>query len=182
MKTWATTEQRAPLAKHLCIGILMLGLAGCNDEIGVYPKAGDAFPVDALGDTRSIDGDPLDLRGKTLLINFWATWCAPCREEMPLLQDLSDSLDPERFRVIGISVDEDTNLIREFLLQYGIRFQNLQDREFRLASSLLGIETYPQTYIVSRDGIITERIGEVITQREEVSRRLREADSGMAKQ
>lgn len=152
----------ARFVHFLCIGLLMQGLVGCSDTDTPAPGAGAAFPLDALGQARRINEGEIDLEGKTLLINFWATWCEPCRGEMPVLQQLSDSLDPERFAVIGVSVDEDSNLIREFMLQYKIRFHNFQDDNFRIASDLLGIQTYPQTFIVSPQGVITRRINEVL--------------------
>jgi len=150
------------LAKALCIGLLMQGLTGCKDVEKPYPGIGEAFPLSTFEQMTRIDKRDIDIEGKTLLINFWATWCAPCREEMPVLQKLSDSLDPEGFAVIGISVDEDRNLIREFLLQYEIRFPNYQDDKLRLASELLGIKTFPETFIVSPRGVITRRISEAL--------------------
>lgn len=166
MNTFALNLQQqgqGQLSKMLCIGLLVQGLAGCSDVGKQSPMAGDAFPLSALDQITNISGGEIDFKGKTLLINFWATWCAPCRSEMPDLQKLSDSLDAERFIVIGVSVDEDSNLIREFLLQYKIKFQNFQDEKFRLASEQLGIKTYPETFIVSPRGVITRRISEAIS-------------------
>jgi peroxiredoxin len=94
---------------------------------------------------------------------------------MPDLQKLSDSLDAEHFAVIGISVDNDSNLIREFLLQYKINFRNFQDENFRLASQQLGIKTYPETFIVSPRGIITRRISEAISRDQNIMKQLLEA-------
>ena len=81
---------------------------------------------------------------------------------MPDLQQFNDSLDKERYAVIGISVDDDINLVREFLLQHKIRFPIFQDTDLRLATELLGIETYPDTFIVSPQGTITKRISGII--------------------
>ena len=150
------------LVKVLCIGLLMQGLTSCMDAEKPYPGTGETFPLSALEQMTPVGKSNIDIEGKTLLINFWATWCAPCREEMPALQKLSDSLDPERFVVIGISVDKDRNLIREFILQYGIGFPNFQDDKLRLASDLLGIITFPETFIVSPRGVITRRISEAL--------------------
>ncbi|MDH3635711.1 MAG: TlpA family protein disulfide reductase [Gammaproteobacteria bacterium] len=150
------------LARALCIGLLMQGLTGCQDAEKPQPGTGDAFPLSLFEKMIPVDNGNVDTEGKILLINFWATWCAPCREEMPALQELSDTLDPERFAVIGISVDEDRNLIREFMLQYEIRFPVYQDDKFRLAGELLGIKTFPETFIVSPQGLITRRISEAL--------------------
>jgi thiol-disulfide isomerase/thioredoxin len=103
------------------------------------------------------DNSP-DLEGKTLVVNFWATWCLPCRKEMPDLQRLSDTMDEHRFKVIGVSVDEDKNLMREFLLQQKIRFDNYHDVDRHLARDLLKVRAYPETFIISPQGIIIRRI------------------------
>lgn len=168
-------QRNSQLAKLLCIGLLVQGLIGCSDAVERFPAAGEIFPLSTLNQITTISGGELDFEGKTLLINFWATWCAPCRSEMPELQKLSDSLDAQRFAVIGISVDEDSNLIREFLLQYKIDFRNFKDQNFRLASEQLGIKTYPETFIVSPRGTITRRISEAISSDQNIMRQLLEA-------
>lgn len=155
-------QRNRRLAKLLCMGLLIQGLTACQDAEKPYPSAGEAFPLSAIELMTPVAGSGINFEGKTLLINFWATWCTPCREEMPALQQLSDSLDPERFAVIGISVDQDPNLIREFMLHYDIRFPVFQDDKLQLASELLLIETFPETFVVSPQGVITRRIGEAL--------------------
>ena len=146
------------------ISILLLlatsinSLAGCSDPKQGYPGVGEAFPLLALSEIEPLDGRDVELGDKILLINFWATWCSPCRKEMPDLQRLSETLDRDRFVVIGISVDEDSNLVREFLLEYQIRFANYQDQDQLLASRLLGIQAFPETYIVAPGGLILNRV------------------------
>ncbi|MGB5328896.1 MAG: TlpA disulfide reductase family protein [Gammaproteobacteria bacterium] len=149
-------------SKMICIGLMLQGLTGCTDNSSKFPVSGQSFPLSALKQLKNVRGDEVDLSNKILLINFWATWCAPCRSEMPDLQLLSDRLDQNRYAVIGVSVDDDINLVREFLLQHQIRFPIFQDDNFRLASELLGIETYPDTFIVSPQGTITKRINGII--------------------
>jgi len=95
---------------------------------------------------------------KTLVVNFWASWCPPCRKEMPALQGLDDAMDRQHFRVIGVSVDEDKNLMREFLIQHQIHFDNFHDADRHLAFELLGIRNYPETFIISPEGLIVMRI------------------------
>jgi len=149
-------------SKLLCLGLLLQGLAGCSDNNVKLLGVGQPFPLSALKQLENVHGEKVDFSNKTLLINFWATWCTPCRSEMPDLQRLIDSLDPDRFAVIGISVDDDINLVREFLLQHQIRFPIFQDTESRLAVDLLGIEAFPDTFIVSPQGTITKRISGII--------------------
>jgi len=147
----------------ICIGLVLQGLAGCSDNSAKLPSVGQYFPLSSLKQLKNVRGDEVDFNNKTLLINFWATWCTPCRREMPDLQQLNDVLDQDRYAVIGVSVDDDINLVREFLLQHQIRFPIFQDDNFRLASELLGIEAYPDTFIVSPQGIITKRINRIIS-------------------
>ncbi|RLA08298.1 MAG: hypothetical protein DRQ59_13985 [Gammaproteobacteria bacterium] len=142
----------------LLIGVLVQNLSGCAEKKQGYPKAGDAFPLTALNQIKILGNKAPELNNKTLLINFWATWCTPCRKEMPHLQKLSEALDQDKFAVIGISVDDDANLVKEFLLQYKIRFINFQDENLEIASRLLGIQAFPETFIVAPSGVIIKRI------------------------
>lgn len=138
---------------------LLLGLAGCGEApVPPGPHVGAPFPSLTVP---ALDGPPLDLaayRGRVLVLNVWATWCAPCREEMPSLQRLSERFDPERLVVVGLTVDEDTNLAREFLLKYGIRFPIASDPAGGVAEGLLGVTAYPDTFVVAPDGTLAERI------------------------
>lgn len=131
----------------------MLALLGCDAE---PPAPGLGLSL-AQVSLPALDGASVSLaqfRDKVLVLNFWATWCGPCREEMPALQALSEQLDPERFRVIGVNVDQDLNLVREFVLKYGINFLQLTDVSMAVSSGLIGVEFYPQTLIVDQQGVV----------------------------
>ncbi len=121
-------------------------------------KAGDVFPIETLQQLITTSNKPVDIKGKILIINFWATWCHPCREEMPSLQKLSDSLDKAQFQVIAISIDDDENLMQEFLIQNAITFNNYHDPKKILTQQQLNIQAYPETIIVAPDGIIIKRV------------------------
>ena len=146
------------LSSLLFILIIVQGLSGCSDKIENYPEAGEQFPLSVLNQVNNLGDKKVNLKNKTLLINFWATWCAPCRKEMPDLQKLSVALDQSQFAVIGISVDDDANLVKEFLLRHKIRFTNFQDEKQKIASQLLNIQVFPETFIVSPTGTIIKRV------------------------
>ncbi len=139
--------------------IAWLALAACGEAPGPQgPRPGQPFPALVLP---ALDGPPVafgDYAGRVLVLNVWATWCGPCREEMPSLQRLSERFPPERLAVVGLTVDEDTHLAREFLLKYAIRFPSASDPAGAVAEGLLGVTAYPDTFIVGPDGTLVERV------------------------
>lgn len=96
--------------------------------------------------------------GKSVVLNVWATWCAPCRAELPSLQRLSEQLDPQRFAVIGLSVDKDPDFVREFLREVGVNYANYIDSSQHISSGVLGVDSFPQTFVIAPDGTIVEHI------------------------
>ena len=90
-------------------------------------------------------------KGKPLLINVWASWCGPCREEMPSLERLAHRYNGKEFNVIGISTDDDGNAALAFIRQSGVTFENFLD--YRLAlENMLGANTLPLTILVDAKG------------------------------
>jgi len=126
-------------------------------------ERGGARPSANLAELRltRLDGgsDSLALyAGKTLILNVWATWCAPCREELPALQRLSARLDPDRFVVAGLSIDTDPDFVREFLRDVGVDYVNYIDATRDVARPLLGIDSVPQTLLIGPEGTLRTRI------------------------
>jgi len=97
-----------------------------------------------------------DLRGRVVLVNFWATWCRPCEEEMPAMQRLYQALAGTGFELLAISVDEDPALVERFRDRLGLTFRILLDQDQRVAH---GWQTYrfPETLLVGPDGSVIER-------------------------
>ena len=99
---------------------------------------------------------PADFEGKTLLINFWATWCAPCRHEMPMLMDLQRNYASRGLQVIGIALD-DVQDAREFAQVYGITYPILLGAADVMDTSVAYGNTQgilPFSVLVDRDGIV----------------------------
>jgi peroxiredoxin len=99
---------------------------------------------------------PADFAGKTLLINFWATWCAPCRQEMPMLMDLQREYAPLGLQVIGIALDN-AESVRSFVDTFGITYPILLGEEDVFTTSAAYGNTegvLPYSVLVDRDGII----------------------------
>ena len=102
----------------------------------------------------SLDGPNLRLqeqRGRVVMINFWATWCGPCRVEMPHLSKLYEKYRGSGFTVLAVNIDEDPHKAASLAKQLGMRFPVLLDTEKKV-SRLYDLSTMPSTVLVDRDG------------------------------
>lgn len=98
-----------------------------------------------------------DLRGKVVVLNFWATWCAPCVEEMPSLNRLQAQIERQNGVVLGISVDVDAAAYQKFLIDHQITFPTYRDSSKGIATSY-GTFMYPETFIIDPKGKIVRKI------------------------
>jgi cytochrome c biogenesis protein CcmG, thiol:disulfide interchange protein DsbE len=122
-------------------------------ESSVAGKTAEDFPI-------QIDGKPAhlsDLRGKVVVVNFWASWCQPCVEEVPGLIELNKRLASRGGVVLGVSVDEDEAAYNQFLQQHGVNYLTYRDPSKKDAQDY-GTVIYPETYIIDRKGKIARKI------------------------
>lgn len=146
------SAQRRQLLRFALAGAATLLLPACSASSG--PTEGDLFPQI---DLPTLAGHAVPFTppaGIPLVINFWASWCEPCRDEMPSLERLSGLFRPEDLLVIGITVDSDVNLAREFGLHEKLSFPLLSDNGQALANGKLRIPVFPVTYLLQRDRTI----------------------------
>ncbi len=124
--------------------------------VAVGKKAPDFRVVDlATGDTVSLRGQ---YAGQVTLVNIWATWCGPCREEMPSMEAAYKELAPRGFKVAAVSIDEsDSEGVLAFGAEMGVTFDLLQDRsgEIQRVYQTTGV---PESFLLDRDGVIVKRI------------------------
>lgn len=136
-----------------CLLFAMVFCSACTKpppELKV--KVGEPFPRLSVSDLKN---NPVTLdfaSGKITVLNLWATWCGPCRHEMPSLDRLDKMLDETKFRVIGVSVDHDSHLVREFLIERKIYFENYLDKNMVNANNYIGVRVFPSTFFISSDG------------------------------
>jgi len=112
-----------------------------------HPSAPEFILQDVYGKQHALS----DYRGRVLVVNFWATWCGPCREEMPSMQRAADWLAKHDIPLIGIGVGETRNQVMAFLQDYPLRFPLLLDTN-NVAMKHWAAQTIPTTYVVNAQG------------------------------
>lgn len=144
-------------------------VAGVLTGATIMTKVGsEVAPVEVgavAPDFRAVNlasGDSVSLhaayRGKVTLVNIWATWCVPCRVEMPAMEQLYTSLAPRGFRIAAVSIDEGPpEDVRAFGRELHLSFDLLQDRSTRI-QQLYQTTGVPESFLLNRQGVIVKRI------------------------
>ena len=134
----------------LCLIVLASALSGAAD-LKLWPGG----PTPGL-ELQELDGRGhrlTDYRGKVVLVNFWATWCVPCRDEMPSIQHLKEKLAGRPFEVLAVNLDEPEARVRKFLTQIKVDFTVLLDPEKKVARAW-DARILPASFVVGPDGRI----------------------------
>lgn len=95
-------------------------------------------------------------RGQVVLVNFWATWCSPCLEELPSLMTLQERMKGRGVAVLGVSIDVDGDAYHRFLKLHDINFVTVRDPEQKVAA-MYGTTGWPETYIIDREGVLRRK-------------------------
>lgn len=145
-------ERRASaLALALLLSIAH-ALAWAQAELKPWTGPTAAPPIEL----KTLDGVPLalaDLRGKVVVVNFWATWCEPCVEEMPSMQRLRETLRGEPFEILGVNYQEGAARIRAFLQKVPVDFPIVRDTDGSVARAW-NARVFPSSYVVDGAGNI----------------------------
>ncbi|RXH55312.1 thioredoxin family protein [Granulicella sibirica] len=131
---------------------MVAAVTGC--ERGDHPSnIGKAAPQFVVSDgTRSVDLSKL--RGKVVVLNLWATWCAPCIQELPSLLEMHHDL-PDVV-IVAVSLDQDEDIYRKFLVQRHVDLETVRDESGRI-NALYGTAQIPETYVIDRDGVLRRK-------------------------
>jgi peroxiredoxin len=123
------------------------------EKLGVVPsrtiKDAPSFTLlDTHGETRSLK----KFRGKPVLLHFWATWCAPCQEELPALQRLYEDMGDDQFEIVAVNIDRgDPTKVLEYIDKYKLTFLNLLDPEQTVRKQYF-IRGLPTSYLIDSEG------------------------------
>ena len=130
----------------------MLLVAGCDR--GRHPEqVNTVAPAFSISDG-SQSADLSKLRGKVVVLNFWATWCPPCIEELPSLEELQRRMP--QVAVVAISTDEDEAAYKRFLTEHHVELTTVRDGQQRV-NALYGSFRYPETYVIDRNGMLRRK-------------------------
>ncbi len=143
--------QRGNASKNPLAGILNVAVEIGDQRFMRWHTPRDLPAItfqDEAGTTLSL----ADFRGKVVLLNIWATWCPPCREEMPSLDRLNDKRGGEHFEVVALSIDRDTALIKPFYEEYGIQTLRGYFDPSAQSPNALRAPGVPTTLLIDQDG------------------------------
>ena len=133
------------------VGVLYLSL---HDNV---VKAGDTAPEFSVKTENGRTVTAHDFGGKLLLLNFWATWCQPCVQEIPSLDALQKELGPKGLVVLGVSVDKDQKAYTDFIHRFRISFLTARDPD-QVVNGKYGTLQYPESYLIDQSGKVVEKI------------------------
>ncbi|HET9636269.1 MAG TPA: TlpA disulfide reductase family protein [Gemmatimonadaceae bacterium] len=155
--------------QQFAIAAVVIGVAGAIAWSATHYLRKELFPVElgskapdfsayTLDSTRKVK-TLADYRGQVLMINVWATWCLPCRVEMPSIEALQQDYARKGLKIVAVSIDDPgtDEAIRNFAKQYKLTFEILHDPNKDIVDAY-DITGYPETFIVGRDGIIRKKL------------------------
>ncbi|MFQ5996248.1 MAG: TlpA family protein disulfide reductase [Dehalococcoidales bacterium] len=152
--------------------VLALVMAGCSSPTSTQSaQIGKPAPDFKLSNLEGQSVSLSDFRGRPVLLNFWASWCGPCRYEMPFIQEIHEKWSAKGLVVLTVNLQEDPSLVKEFMEDLGLSFPVLlaTNQEVSLAYNLRGI---PTTFFIDKDGIIQDRKVGAFTGSAEIESRL----------
>ena len=137
------------------VAALAVGFAA-PDSSASSPLIGAPAPVFDLPTTNGGTRSLASLRGDLVIVNFWASWCVPCRDEAPLLEETAREFGDRGLRVLGVLYQDDPAAARAFEETYGLTYESVVDASGRTAIDY-GVFGIPESFLVDREGVIRER-------------------------
>jgi len=144
-----TLKNKSPIIFSILITLTCLTLSSTASAVKVRQIAPDFTLASNKGSNIRLK----DLRGKVVMINFWATWCAPCRKELPLLNNLYNKYKGKGFVLLGVNIDEHSKQAQKMISELKINFPVLFDHT-QTTSEAYDLQAMPSTFIVDKNGVV----------------------------
>jgi thiol-disulfide isomerase/thioredoxin len=129
--------------------LIAAGPAGAA-EVGRPAPAFSASSLDGNGNLSLAQ-----FKGKVVYLDFWASWCGPCKASLPMLEELRKELPADEFQILAVNVDKDAARARAFLARHAIGYPSASDPEGRVPAAY-GLETMPSSYLIDRQGVLRQ--------------------------
>ncbi len=152
------------ISVFLCFLLCILCIEG---QVCVSAFAMGEKPVTTAGSPKAIDFTLKDLEGKThklsdykgkiVFLNFWATWCPPCRAEMPSMQKIYETWDSKKFVMLAVAVKQNRDVVKNFIEENAYNFPVLLDSDGKVAG-MYRVRGIPTTYLIDKEGNIITRV------------------------
>jgi cytochrome c biogenesis protein CcmG, thiol:disulfide interchange protein DsbE len=142
------------LTASLALVVIVLTLSGCYDT-SRPSRIGAAAPDFTVRDSEHTV-TLSQLKGQVVVLNFWATWCPPCIEEMPSLVQMQQRMKPKGVTVLAVSVDVDDGNYRRFLRDHNVNLLSVRDADQK-SNTLYGTFKFPETYVIDRNGVVRRK-------------------------
>ncbi|MDQ6983529.1 MAG: TlpA disulfide reductase family protein [Ghiorsea sp.] len=148
-------NKRTIMALGLVV-VVMVGMSFLMPDAVKPVRAGDMVkPISLPNFQGKLEGIP---EGKVVLLNFWATWCPPCREEVPSMVKLYDKFKDQGFEIVAVSVDKRYDDVVQFVAEQNMTFMVLHDQDSDVSRNY-GVFRYPESFIVDRNGVVRKHLG-----------------------
>ena len=141
------------LVAALCLSVSAMGEKPPTAKTSATPYANDFTLKDLNGAAHSLS----DYKGKSVFLNFWATWCPPCRAEMPSMQEVYEKMDKDKYVMLAVNIREEREAVKSFISQNGYTFPILLDPDGRVASKY-AVRGIPTTYLIDEKGKVVNKI------------------------
>jgi len=143
---------RVPAVVIACL--LLVALSGCYSGTRP-PRIGSNAPDFTVQDAQS-KITLSQYRGQVVVLNFWATWCAPCVEELPSLVEMQRRMKAKGVTVLAVSVDVDERAYRQFVKDHSVNLLTVRDPDQK-SNSLYGTSKFPETFVIDRNGVMRRK-------------------------
>lgn len=156
-------------AVALCAGVALVSLTGCGRDVPASAQIGttvidpdDRVPLEGISGVTS-DGEEIalsDFSGRVVVLNGWATWCEPCREEMPVLVVADESFDDTLVGFLGVNISDELQAAADFAMEFGVSYPSIVDEDGSIWAQVPDVppNALPSTVIVDKQGRVAVRI------------------------